>query len=132
MDTTPNQVFNNVLEWVDAQEMSEKHPTFQAPLSKDLYSLESGDWVKICNQKQRFWVKIIQIEKTPLRRAKKWKFIGRVDNQLPAGLPYQLGSWVEFGGRHIYQIMSKAAMNQSPEQDSLREGNLRQVEAEKN
>lgn len=104
-------------QWVDAQKMAQKFPDcFYAPSSDDIYRLRPGDSIKICNNEERFWVKIIDIRKYPLRKALKWTFLGEVDNCLITDRPYDLGDMVEFEGCHIYQIVYQNQFNETMDQ----------------
>lgn len=95
-------------DWVDAQAMAIEHSdTFEAPKSIEIYRLNVNDQVKICNNQERFWVTILNIEKKPSKRAKKWKFIGKVDNDLFFDSPYNYSDFVIFEGCHIYSILSR-------------------------
>lgn len=90
-------------EFVNAQQMALDYPsTFEAPTKKEMASVKTGSWVKICaNQKERFWVSVIMV--TPN------EIIGVVDNDLVCtddhGL--KLGDCVSFTKENIYQIAEK-------------------------
>lgn len=47
---------------IDAQEMAHKYPnTFEAPSAQELANIMPGDFIKICVEPERFWVKITAI-----------------------------------------------------------------------
>lgn len=84
----------------DAQEMQRQHPaTFSAPSESELALVTRGDWVKICREGERFWVKVVAgIGKS---------LIGDVDSMLvnEGNADLAHGTRVRFEYRHIYQIM---------------------------
>jgi len=62
-------------ELVNAKYMSEQYPeTFDVPSDTELNNLKSGDLVKICVNRERFWVEIISINQD--------KILTRIDNDL--------------------------------------------------
>jgi hypothetical protein len=81
---------------VDAQAMARAHPySYEAPSRSALSKLRFGDVVKVCDNRERFWV---QIEKR-----KGDVFIGRVDNMLLfADVSYN--DRIEFHADNIYEI----------------------------
>lgn len=82
----------------DAQLMQiNNYETFDAPTPEELGSLEPEGYVQICNEKERFWVKITEIEDDIIS--------GVIDNNLVEDHGYNLGDEVEFEKRHIYKIM---------------------------
>lgn len=85
------------VDWSDAQVLAKWFPlTFDCPTASELESLEPGRLVKISDGQERFWVVIDSIQGSSL--------VGRVDNQLIGGQPYDLNSAVAFELRHIYAI----------------------------
>lgn len=83
--------------WINAQEYQKKFPeSFQAPNHDELSSLKIGDFVKICNGKERFWVIIEKLDGNQLT--------GRVDNILVFSCGYSRGDRVSFQKDHIYNI----------------------------
>lgn len=62
-------------EFLDAQQMNKENPdTFWAPNQEELDSLEPGLYVKICENKERFWVHLTEVDGD--------KLAGRIDNDL--------------------------------------------------
>lgn len=80
---------------VDAQQMSRTFPEFWVPPSCDLSKLQAGDLVKVCNDRERFWVQIVS------RRGSI--FMGRIDNRLLYDGP-NLDDLIEFHECNIYEI----------------------------
>ena len=82
--------------FVNAQRMHKKHPkSFLVPSSKELNGLNVGDIVKVCAYRERFWVKITQIDGDKLQ--------GRVDNILITNkLSYN--DIIAFEKKNIYTI----------------------------
>lgn len=87
------------LQFVDAQEMSKKHPdTFEAPSIEELNDLAPDVNVKVCVEGERFWVLITEVNGD--------KITGTVDNDLQRthvhGL--SLGDTINFEKKHVYGI----------------------------
>lgn len=82
--------------FVDAQAMHEKHPdTFAAPTREELDTLEIGGLVKICNNFERFWVKMTAI-------GGNGTLFGIVSNKLVGDYGYTLGDQVDFHVDNIF------------------------------
>jgi FKBP-type peptidyl-prolyl cis-trans isomerase 2 len=84
----------------DAQALAARNPeTFEAP-SLDLLRLhlEPGMQVKICDESERFWVTVDEVEGE--------RVVGTIDNELQGGAGHglTLGDRVEFELRHIYDL----------------------------
>jgi hypothetical protein len=86
--------------WIDAQAMAVEHPdTFNAPTREELDQVQKGHVVKICDAKERFWVKVKSRQGDLL--------VGLVNNELLNGQPYaRLDTPISFELRHIYAIDS--------------------------
>jgi hypothetical protein len=75
-DETMRVIHRPVL--VDAKEMNRKHPdSFHLPPMEELQLLSKGDFVKVCDGFERFWIEIEKI--------KDGSILGRVDNYLLPG-----------------------------------------------
>lgn len=88
------------IEFVDAQEMAKIHPaTFEAPTAEELDKIEEGKFVKVCNNHERFWVKVVKIDGDYIT--------GDVSNNLFGGdeYGYDFGDKIEFEKRHVYSIL---------------------------
>lgn len=85
-------------DWVDAKEMNYKYPnTFDYPTQVELDNINIGDFVKISNGFERFWVQIKEKNKIYL--------IGRVDNELITD-EYKFNDIVMFESKNIYDIIT--------------------------
>jgi hypothetical protein len=83
---------------VDAQAMHLKYPdTFEVPSASELNRLKPGDSVKVCNGKERFWVKIKEI-------GDDTNLIVSVNNQLLWPIDYDYESDIIIKKKHIYAI----------------------------
>jgi len=83
--------------WVDAQELHRSYPDkFDVPNNNELDELKTGNLVKICNGKERFWVELKEINDSYL--------IGRIDNELCTGINYDKNSIIMFEKKNIYSI----------------------------
>jgi len=99
MSTTPAHTDD----WVDAQEMGRNRPgTFGAPTADELRRIKVGDFVKICNGLERFWVCVTFIDAFTHEDPADCLYRGAVSNQLLGGRRYNFGDLVEFRGRHAY------------------------------
>jgi len=91
--------------FVDAQKMHKNHPRkFEIPSKEAIKDIKKGDFVKICNGKERFWVKVIGPGE------KKYSFSGVIKNELIDPEKYNYGTKIEFRHRNIYQITKKDKM----------------------
>ena len=81
-------------DFLDAQEQNKKHPdTFEIPSEKTLDSLGIDQWVKICDNKERFWVEVLEIDGD--------KITGRVDNDLVFEHDFKCDDKISFEKRHV-------------------------------
>ena len=88
--------------FVNAKKMHEQHPrTFEVPTDVELDDIKKGDFVKISNGQERFWVEILSRKNKTMR--------GVVDNELLDDSEYNLGSKITFRDKNVYQIMKKNA-----------------------
>jgi len=84
--------------FVDAQKMARLNPsTFTIPSFNDIRNLRKGDFVKVCHNEERFWVKLTKIDKQ--------EFSGIVDNDLICEQPFKLGDSIVFSENNIYDIL---------------------------
>lgn len=92
--------------WVDAQELHNFQPeTFDAPSLEEINKIEKGTSVKICNGKERFWVRISGVysqDKTDFEK----EFEGRVANYLLDNSDYDYSDRVIFAAKNIYEILT--------------------------
>lgn len=83
-------------QFIDAQQMHKNYPTtFSVPAKKELDNIQTGDNVKVCAYRERFWVKVTKVEGE--------KVTGIVANVL---LTQRLnfGDVIVFEKRNIYTI----------------------------
>ena len=81
-------------EFLDAQEQHKLHPdTFEVPSDITLSELNLGQWVKICDNKERFWVEVKDVNGE--------KITGRVDNDLVFEHDFKCDDTIDFEKRHI-------------------------------
>lgn len=88
------------LEFVNAQEMHDQHPsTFYAPSQEELSSLEKGDYVKICAENERFWVQIREVNGSDIQ--------GVIDNDLVNTHKHGLKDTdlITFHSDNVFQIL---------------------------
>jgi hypothetical protein len=89
----------------DAQNMHLKHPSdFWAPSLEELDEIKKSDFVKICNNNERFWIEVTEVNGNIIK--------GRIDNDLVREQPFKCDDIIECEKRHIYQIekMSKSIL----------------------
>ncbi len=84
-------------DWVDAQEMAIQHATFYAPTEEQINEIRIGNIVKICNTRERFWVRIIEIDGEYL--------YGDIRDILMIDRGYDFGDTVRFERKHIYDCL---------------------------
>lgn len=83
--------------FVDAQEMHKNNPdTFDAPDNDELNAIKVGSTVKVCNERERFWVTVTGVDGE--------KITGEVNNNLLDNDEYDLGDPIVFEKKHIYDI----------------------------
>lgn len=86
--------------WVNVQEKAREHTdTYQAPSISDLDSIVPGISVKICNGRERFFVKVTEV-------FPNGTMIGLVSNCLVCGSPYNMGGKVRFHKSNIMLIFT--------------------------
>ena len=85
---------------VNAQELHLQHPeSFEIPCPDELKALAPYDFVKICNGKERFWVKITDVDVLGNN------LTGIIDNKLiDEYIEYNYGDMVSFRKCHVYTI----------------------------
>ena len=84
--------------FIDAQEMAKKYPdTFEAPTLEELSKIKQDDFVKVCLNDERFWVKVIEIHEDEI--------IGEVDNRLLEVQPFNMHDIIAFKKEHIYATL---------------------------
>lgn len=91
------------LEFVDAQVMAKEHPdTFSAPDEIELSCITAGAFVKVCVDKERFWVFVTAVTPTVIT--------GTIDNDLVYtryhGLRYE--DLITFEPRHVFNILDSS------------------------
>ena len=91
-------------DWIDTNKLHLLNPqSFAIPTNSELDNLSIGDLVKIGNKLERFWVKIIQINKDYL--------LGKIDNLLTFNENYNYNDIVLFEINNIYEIYSEIITN---------------------
>lgn len=89
---------------IDAQQIHKENPkTFEVPSKKELDAVKPGDDVKVCDGKERIWVKVQRIEGQ--------KLYGYFDN-VGFNPAMKLGGAVEFEKKHVYDIFNASRLNQ--------------------
>jgi hypothetical protein len=84
-------------DWIDTHQIQLLNPNnFTIPTNNDLNSLSVGNLVKIGNKMERFWVKIVEINKDFL--------LGKIDNHLTFSQKYNYNDIVLFEKNNIYNI----------------------------
>lgn len=85
-------------DFLNAQEMHRTYPeTFDAPSNDELASLKTGLYAKICENGERFWVEITEIEKDELK--------GRVDNELFLEHDFEYNDIISFSRMNVMDIL---------------------------
>jgi hypothetical protein len=84
--------------FVDAQLMHRNHPdTFEVPDQDELDNIVPGALVKVCNNFERFWCKVTEVQLDGTISA-------TVDNRLFGKYGYNEGDTVTFHKNNIYSI----------------------------
>lgn len=84
--------------------MHQENPdTFEVPSSDEIKRVVVGDYVKVSNGKERFWVQIIE-------KLTRGFFRGIVMNRLIIKTNYILGDTIQIHSRHIYDILYQRDM----------------------
>lgn len=91
-------------DWIEPQLRDIQSPTYN-----ELCDLQITESVKICNGRERFFVKITEID------YQQEIVIGTVDNKLVLEAPYNYGSYVEFEFKHIYVIHKREYLDKKSE-----------------
>ena len=85
--------------WINTHEIQIQNPdNFTIPTNDDLNSLSVGNLVKIGNKMERFWVKLVEINKDYL--------LGKIDNHLTFNNDYDYNDMVLFEKKNIYNIQN--------------------------
>jgi len=93
------------MELINAREMAIKHPsTFHAPCEECLNDIQTGDYVKICPGKERFWCKVLSADKL------NNTITGSVANTL-IHYDWEPGTELEFGFENVYDILKPEDVN---------------------
>jgi len=89
--------YKEQLNLVNAQEMAREHPnTFRVPSEEEVLDfIEAGDYVKLCVDEEKFWVKVTQVSVDNLK--------GTVDSQL-INTPRDVGDEIEFHKDNIFEV----------------------------
>lgn len=89
------------VKFVNAQEMHKQYPvTFEVPSKEDLDRLEIGDIVKVSAYNERFWVSIIDIDKSQITAI--------VNNYLITS-KLRYGDFIRFGLENVYSIFPRSS-----------------------
>jgi len=93
------------IEFVDAQAMARKHPnTFPIPTDVELRRIVPNQFVKVCANNERFWVKVIN-------RFDDW-ITGEVDHVATKEHGLKDGDVITVETRHIYEIQDQLGNQQ--------------------
>jgi hypothetical protein len=90
-----NLLHNTHIQLKDAQALGRQYDTFDAPKRRNLKKVKKGSVVKICDGKERFWVRV--------ENRKNNLFLGTIQNNLIFGL-YTHGDLIAFQTKNIYDI----------------------------
>jgi hypothetical protein len=83
---------------IDAQAMAQQHPALRAPSLSELARVASCDVVKVCRNRERFWVLVTEVEGQVVT--------GTVNNRLVWNDDLTEDQTVQFEKRHIFAVMS--------------------------
>jgi len=84
--------------FINAQKMAIKYPdTFKAPTIKKLSQIKQDDFIKVCLNDERYWVKVIEVDEDEIR--------GEVDNHLFESQPFNIHDIIACKKEHVYSIM---------------------------
>lgn len=81
---------------VNACALAKKNPKFEAPDKAMVNIAGVGDFVKICDMSERFWVRLTKKVGT--------KLTGTIANKLISGQSYNLGTVVKFSTCNVYDV----------------------------
>lgn len=85
-------------DFMDGQEISKQHPdTFHVPHEDELDQIETGFYIKVGHNKERFWAQVISIEGEAIT--------ARVDNDLIMYHPFKCDDEITVEKRHILDLM---------------------------
>jgi len=87
--------------WLEPNEFSNYE--FTEPSKENKKKLKLGDFVKVNNKFELFWVEIVKFQGNAI--------FGRVDNKLLIKKNYEYDDIVVFGQQHIFDILSKEDKN---------------------
>lgn len=88
-------------EFLDAQKQHKKYPdTFWVPSQDLLDSISTANYVKICDNHERFWVEVMEVDGD--------KITGRVDNDLVHEHNFKCDDTIKFEKRHVMDILRKS------------------------
>ena len=92
------------IEFEDAEEIARANPdTFEIDPLEDRESIVERDYVKVCFNQERFWVKVEKIVVTEAAIS----FVGVVDNDLVLQTELKCGDYVKVYPKNIYQILKE-------------------------
>jgi hypothetical protein len=95
-------------EFLDAQQGHNKNPnTFWIPSQEEINNLRVGNYVKICENKERFWVELTLVD------LDGGKLVGRVDNDLVHSHSFKYNDIIKFEKKNVMGIMT------APPEDEL-------------
>jgi len=81
-------------EFLDAQLMHKENPdTFWAPSQEELDTLHPGHYVKICENNERFWIELDEVDGD--------KLMGRVDNDLVFEHSFKYNDKISFEKKNV-------------------------------
>jgi len=86
--------------FIDAQQMHKDNPdTFWAPNQEELDALRPGQYVKICENRERFWVELEEVDGE--------KLVGRIDNDLVMEHSFKYNDIIKFEKKNVMGIISE-------------------------
>ncbi len=81
----------------DAQALSKKYDSFDAPTESELKKIKTNTFVKVCTGGERFWVKVTKVKSDTI--------IGKVDNFLMSDThDIYYGDEITFKKLNVYAI----------------------------
>ena len=85
-------------EFVNAQEMQNRYPgMFKAPSAAELAAIKQGDFIKVCRNDERFWIRVIGADRKTVT--------GTIDNHLDRNPDLLLGLIVTVDKDRVYTIL---------------------------
>lgn len=89
---------------VNVEEMARKYRGyFFIPTLKRRQSVVVGEYVKVCRNSERFWLRVTQV--------KNGSYTGVVSNELLLNPDLREGEALQFGPEHIYDIITEKMLN---------------------